>query len=459
MPRSTPVRTSLLPMVTLLTLLASLHTPAMEERDEQIIGEFLLLLVGSPEGKREALAFVDDHWQKGFTPMLIEVLTFNRDPAFGPQLVELLQAKTGQANGYDIRSWQRWLWNQKPATYAYYADFKSALYGLIDPAFEAYFDAGRKTRIRLDEVVWGGVNQDGIPPLRYPDMVAAADADYLADTDVVFGLSVNGDARAYPRRILGWHEMFVDRVGGKPVAGVYCTLCATMILYAPEEGGRDHELGTSGFLYRSNKLMYDRATQSLWNTLWGEPVIGPLADEDIALPRLSVVTTTWGEWRGRHPDTQVLSLGTGYARDYSEGAAYRDYFATDDLMFQVPALDSRLRNKDEVLGLILPQHPDQPLAIAADYLQQHPLYQDSIGGLRLVVLTDPSGANRVYEARNRDFTRWDGANTVVDSQGIEWTLSEARLQSAAGHSLYRLPAQRAFWFGWFSAYGHTRLVH
>ena len=109
MPRSRPVRTSLLPMVTLLTLLASLHTPAMEERDEQIIGEFLLLLVGSPEGKREALAFVDDHWQKGFTPMLIEVLTFNRDPAFGPQLVELLQARTGQANGYDIRGWQRWL--------------------------------------------------------------------------------------------------------------------------------------------------------------------------------------------------------------------------------------------------------------------------------------------------------------------------------------------------------------
>ena len=75
----------------------------------------------------------------------------------------------------------------------------------------------------------------------------------------MFGLAVNGDVRAYPRRILGWHEMFVDEVGGVPVAGVYCTLCGTMILYKTEVEGVNHELGTSGFLYRSNKLMYDQA--------------------------------------------------------------------------------------------------------------------------------------------------------------------------------------------------------
>ena len=82
-----------------------------------------------------------------------------------------------------------------------------------------------------------------------------------------------------------------------------------------------HNLGTSGFLYRSNKLMYDQDTQSLWNTIWGQPVVGPLVDRGIVLERLSVVTTTWGEWRRRHPDTKVLSLNTGYDRDYTEGAA------------------------------------------------------------------------------------------------------------------------------------------
>jgi len=105
------------------------------------------------------------------------------------------------------------------------------------------------------------------------------------------------------------------------------------ILYHTEHAGTVHELGTSGFLYRSNKLMYDRATQSLWSTLRGEPVIGPLVGQGIRLARGSVVTTTWGEWRRRHPHTSVLSIDTGHTRDYAEGAAYRDYFATDALMF------------------------------------------------------------------------------------------------------------------------------
>jgi hypothetical protein len=253
--------------------------------------------------------------------------------------------------------------------------------------------------------------------------------------------------------------MFVDTVGGTPVVGVYCTLCGTMILYNTEVDGVEHALGTSGFLFRSNKLMYDRATQSLWNTLWGEPVIGPLAKRGIVLERMSAVTTTWGEWRRRHPGSLVLSLDTGHPRDYSEGAAYRDYFATDELMFQVPRLDKRLNNKDEVLGLVFPQYPAQPLAISADYLARHPLYQGRVGEMRFVVLTDPSGANRVYQAGEVDFVAWDGNRTVSDETGRRWRLEEERLSSGDGRELYRLPAQRAFWFGWFSAYSHTRLVH
>jgi hypothetical protein len=128
-------------------------------------------------------------------------------------------------------------------------------------------------------------------------------------------------------------------------------------------------------------------------------------------------------------------------------------------MFQVPKLDSRLKNKDEILGLVFPQYPEQPLAIAADYLAANPLYQDRVGELRFVVLTDPSGANRVYQAQNLNFTQWDGKHTVQDEQGVSWHLDEAQLKATDGRLLYRLPAHRAFWFGWFSAYNHTRLVN
>ena len=309
------------------------------------------------------------------------------------------------------------------------------------------------TRVR-----WGGVRQDGIPPLRRPKMIAAQDAAYLEDEHVVFGLEVEGDARAYPKRILAWHEMFVDKVGGVPVAGVYCTLCGTMILYETRARRVAHALGTSGFLYRSNKLMYDQATQSLWNTIWGRPVIGPLATKEIELARRGVVTTTWGEWRRRHPDTTVLSLDTGHGVTTGEGAAYRDYFATDELMFSVPVLDQRLKNKDEVLGLIFPQNPDQPLAISAAHLSGNPVYHDRIGERRFVVLTDASGANRVYEANGVVFESWDRDATVRDVNGVSWTLTESKLSAADGRVLYRIPAHRAFWFGWYSAYAHTRLV-
>lgn len=452
------VRTYLLCLLLMYPLLALSTTPPAREDGSEVVGEFLLLLLGSDEGKQEALAFVDRRWQPEFTPMLLEVLTFNRDPAMGVQLVQLLEKKTGQSFGFNSNQWLRWQWNQDARMHPLYPEFKSALYGLIDQRFEAYFGQGRAATIRLDEVMWGGVEQDGIPPLRNPDMISADQADYLADTDIVFGLEVNGDVRAYPRRILGWHEMFVDEVGGLPVVGVYCTLCGTMILYRAEHDGIVHELGTSGFLYRSNKLMYDKATQSLWNTLWGTPVIGPLADRDIALQRMSVVTTTWGEWRRRHPDTTVLALRTGHNRDYSEGAAYRAYYATDELMFQVPTLDTRLRNKDEVLGLVFARYPQQPLAIAAKFLVANPLYQDRVGELRFVVLTDPSGANRVYESKDLDFVAWDGRSELRDSAGGQWTQEEARLTGPAGQVLHRLPAHRAFWFGWYSAYSHTRLV-
>ena len=115
-----------------------------------------------------------------------------------------------------------------------------------------------------------------------------------------------------------------------------------MVLYETRHKGVSHALGTSGFLYRSNKLMYDRETSSLWSTLHGTPVIGPLVGKGISLKRRSVVTTTWSEWKKRHPQTTVLSLDTGHRRDYGEGVAYQDYFSTDEVMFSVPQLDLSL---------------------------------------------------------------------------------------------------------------------
>jgi hypothetical protein len=394
-------------------------------------------------------------WRPAYAPMVIEAAEFSDH---GPALLSALEGVTGQRFGGDPRRAYRWLWQQDVPAYPAYGRFKSTLYRQIDPSFGAYFDdATDAAKIRLDEIRWGGVARDGIPPLSNPKMIAAEEASYLAADHVVFGVEVNGDARAYPKRILAWHEMFKARIGGVSLAGVYCTLCGSMVLYESEFEGTHHELGTSGFLYRSNKLMYDHATESLWSTLRGEPVVGPLVGEGIRLTPRPVVTTTWAKWRERHPATRVLSLETGHRRDYGEGVAYRDYFATDALMFDVPFEDRRLANKDEVL--VLRFAPDaRPTAIDVRHLAKTPLFRGRLGERDYTVLTDASGAHRVYASDGVRFASYDGSAVVVAADGGRWQLSEAGLAGPDGSRRDRLAAHRAFWFGWHAAHPDTVLL-
>ncbi len=397
-------------------------------------------------------------WDDSHASILVELMPFAAYERSVRRIIFVLERRTGQKLGRDFEGWWEWVWRTNPGTHPEYAAFKAELYEMIDPSFVDYFDQYPVANIRLDEIRWGGVSRDGIPPLDHPKMIPAGEAGYLNDDNVVFGIALDGDVRAYPKRILAWHEMFKDSIAGEHHTGVYCTLCGTMILYRSAAHGLHHELGTSGFLYRSNKLMYDRATMSLWSTFAGEPAVGPLVGQGIRLDMRHVVTTTWGEWRRRHPETLVLSLETGHQRDYSEGAAYREYFATDRLMFGVPELDRRLRNKDEVLALRFDDAPGEQLAIWVGFLSRNPVHHDALGEVEFVVLTDGSGASRVYESGGRRFGRWDGADTAWDDGGSRWNVGEDALVGPTGERLERLPAHRAFWFGWHAQYPETRLV-
>lgn len=407
-----------------------------------------------------ALLDIDRYWDDAYLPQMLDLMSVPPSFVLYQQIHDLLKKKTGEDFIGDTHKWYSWLWNKAENRSISYPDFKADLYKRIDPVFQEYFRGrGDVARIRIDEVRWGGVLQDGIPPLHNPKMMPSKKATYLGDNDIVFGIEVNGDARAYPKRILAWHEMFTDTIGGVDIAGVYCTLCGTVIPFKTNVGGKKYKLGTSGFLYRSNKLMYDQATQSLWSTVKGEPVIGPLVDKGIKLEHLGMVTTTWGEWKRRHPDTTVLSLDTGHRRDYGEGVAYSDYFSDHRLMFNTPFNDDRLQNKQEVLALVFPASPREQLAIDTTYLTTHFVYEGTIGQQKFIVLTDASGANRVYDPQDITFVSYDQDRTLTDSEGNEWVLEEEHLRaSVSGQQLKSLPYRRAFWFGWHAAYPQTRLI-
>jgi hypothetical protein len=386
------------------------------------------------------------------------------------RLIRFLEEHTGKRFGQDLQAWRRWYWGRDYAPHPGYGAFKAALYGSIDPRMAQFFPERGVETIRLDEVDWGGVGVDGIPPLDHPEHLPADEADYLDGDDVVFGIQVEGEARAYPKRILAWHEMARDRLGGVELAIVYCTLCGTVIPYESRIGDRHFTLGTSGLLYRSNKLMFDAETMSLWNSVEGRPVLGALAGSALELRARPVVTTRWRDWRRAHPESTVLSLATGHERDYSEGAAYRDYFGTHRLMFAVPRTDDRLDNKDEVLALLLrpkgagPGAERRPLAISADFLEQkrNRLLQRTFEGHDLVVVTSDGGANRVYDAGGVRFVEWlERGDRLRDADGLAWRVGETALvaESGGAEPRPRVVARRAFWFGWFAQYPETELIH
>lgn len=450
---------SLVPACLALVTSACAPRSATSAQKARVVGQFVQVAMGNNQGRKNARAWISAHWQPDFAPLMIESISLSPTTWDAEANLHLLERKTGKKlPGNKLDPWFVWWWKQHKQPNPAYRQFKATVYATIDPRFYRYFHQPGPAKVKLDEVRWGGVRQDGIPPLRNPHMLAADNPGtaYLHNSDTVFGIDVNGDVRAYPKRILAWHELFTATVGGVPVTGVYCTLCGSMILYDSTINGHLYRLGTSGFLYRSNKLMYDKGTQSLWSTLYGAPVIGPLASKNIRLRERSVVTTTWGAWRKRHPHTTVLDIHTGFYRDYGEGVAYHHYFNTEKLMFQVPHHDHRLQNKDDVLSLTTPDGSD-PLAISDAFLAHRPVYHARVGGKRLVVLTDASGASRVYAAGGVLIKTWNQQGSATDSTGRVWKVSEHALTSG-DRSLPRYPSHRTFWFGWYAAYDNTRLV-
>ena len=147
------------------------------------------------------------------------------------RLMRFLEEQTGQRFRGDIRRVHQWIWDQPYDPHPDYGFFKGQWYAQIDPRFADFFPRRVFSMIRLDEIDWGGVTVNGIPPLEYPEHLPADEAGYLDDDHVVFGVAAGGETRAYPKRILAWHEMALDRLGGVELTIVYCTLCGTVIPY------------------------------------------------------------------------------------------------------------------------------------------------------------------------------------------------------------------------------------
>jgi hypothetical protein len=281
----------------------------------------------------------------------------------------------------------------------------------------------RGALIPVTAIEQGGPPRDGIPSIDHPRFVGAS-ASGLKDSDRVLGLARRDVTRAYPVRILNWHEVVNDRIADEAIAVTYCPLCGTGMAFDARVGGGGPaaSFGVSGLLYNSDVLLYDRGTESLWSQLLEQAVSGPM--KGTGLTPVPLTHTTWAAWRARHPRTEVLSTGTGQARDYACDP-YAGYDTVPRLMFEVQHRDDRLPLKEWVLGLrIGGQAKAYPFSVLARRVDAQGRLLDRVGDVPLEIRFD--GKHRSAEA--------------FDASGRP------------------LPSVMAFWFAWYAFYPQTQVL-
>jgi len=204
--------------------------------------------------------------------------------------------------------------------------------------------------IPTSEILSGGPGRDGIPSIDKPKFVRSTAANFMLPDDLVVSVTIGDRTRAYPLRVLVWHEIVNDDLAGQPIAVTYCPLCGTAMAFNRQVGNRPLAFGVSGLLHNSDVLMYDRQTDSLWSQLAMKAVSGPQVNAE--LEWLASEHLTWAAWKEKYSQGEVLSTQTGSQRNYS-GNAYASYGQSPDTMFPVPTHRKELPKKDWVVGVIV----------------------------------------------------------------------------------------------------------
>ena len=403
-----------------------------------------------PEALRAAVqvAFIDtveqSTWGQAQTDAL-EAVAASKDPRLAWIIADLLRFASNSALNAVLADAAYRLLDKAPQYTNHWGVITDHLIAWDIPAPPDYLRAKRAIFTNIVEgwdkifvpgeidwrlVSWGGVLIDDrpygktdavcncIPAADNPEVSSAEEATWLKDEDIVFGIGIEGEYRAYPRRIMEVREMVNDTLGGRHLGIPYCTLCGAAQAYFTDDvpdGVKRPVLRTSGLLIRSNKVMYDIETWSVFDTFLGKAVTGPLAAKGVQLKQASVVTTTWGTWKQAHPETTVLVEALALGRDFD----FRNTRDAKGPIFPVGDVDPRLPVHEDVIGVVTAS--GKPVA-----------FQRSKAFVAL-----KAGETIAYE----------NVRLVLDAGGI-------RAVDADGSDL---GSHQAFWFAWSQFHPGTAL--
>ena len=317
--------------------------------------------------------------------------------------------------------------------------------------------------VPIDEITSGGPPPDGIPSIDDPQFARPADIDFLDDDEPVLSLDIDGDVRAYPVQILIWHEIVNDTVGGIPVSVTYCPLCNSALAYDRRVDNRILEFGTSGSLWNSALVMYDRQTESLWSHFTGQAIAGELTGTELI--DFPLTTIGWAEWRDEHPNGIVLTRDTGSERDYGRNP-YPGYDDIDGTPFLFEGeIDGRFTAMTRIVGI---ERDGAALGVQLSLLEDERLVATEFDDDDIVAFWTPGTASaldantvsggddvgttgvfdREVDGVVLDF-RPEGETFVDEQTGSTWNVfGRATDGELAGAQLDQLPHVDTFWFAW-----------
>jgi hypothetical protein len=327
--------------------------------------------------------------------------------------------------------------------------------------------------IDLNELRSGGPPPDGIPSIDEPKFLTPSEVDFLEENEPVLALDIDGDVRAYPVQILTWHEIVNDTVGGVPVSVTYCPLCNSAVAYDRRVDDQVVEFGTSGMLWNSALVMYDRQTETLWSHFTGEGIVGELTGSQ--LETFPVATVPWGVWRDANPDGLVLSRDTGFDRSYGRNP----YPGYDDVNNQPFLFDGEVDGQYTAMTRIVGIEANEAaLGVPLFVLQEEQVVTAEIGGTEIVVLWQ-SGTASALDAGNvaggddigatgvfipvvdgQDLTLTPTEGGFIDDQtGSTWNILGTAVDGELeGLQLESLTHVDTFWFAWSAFQPDTAIV-
>lgn len=314
---------------------------------------------------------------------------------------------------------------------------------------------GIKHIVPLDKIKSGGPPKDGIPSIDNPKFVSAQEATFVSNDDLVIGLRLNGETKAYPLFIMVWHEIVNDKLGDTPVAVTYCPLCFTNQVFDRKINCIETEFGTSGKLYNSNLVMYDRNTGSYWSQAMGKAITGELAGYE--LKRIPFDVAKWGDWKMLYPDSLVLTTDTGFVRSYGSDP-YGDYYTNSQIVFPVENKDDRMHPKQIILGF---DDKNTYKAYKLTDIQEHKLINDKINDKNILLMSIFPNTARAFDrdldGKILEFVVSDGK--IVDKQtNSQWNFDGLAISGPLKEKqLGRLVFNPGFWFEWVAFHPNTEV--